>query len=116
MLGLMTGDTRTVQAIMRCANATRDNPRTRYSIEPSELVSVQRMARERALEIVGFYHSHPDHAARWSETDFAEAHWIGCSYVITEVWQGHARLSRSFALTGHTEEDKEFIDEEIVVE
>jgi proteasome lid subunit RPN8/RPN11 len=36
----------------------------------------------------GFYHSHPDHPVQWSPTDFAEAHWLGCSYVITEAAQG----------------------------
>jgi proteasome lid subunit RPN8/RPN11 len=116
LLGIVSGDTRTVQATVQCANAECDSLRTRYSIEPRELVSIQRAARERALEIVGFYHSHPDHPARWSETDFAEAHWIGCSYVITEVREGRAMLTRSFALTGHTEEDKLFVDEEILVE
>jgi proteasome lid subunit RPN8/RPN11 len=116
LLGVTSGETRTVEAVVRCANAERDRQRTRYSIEPRELVLIQRMARERALEIVGFYHSHPDHPARWSEADFAEAHWIGCSYVIIEVREGRTRHTRSFALVGHTEEDKTFVDEEIVVE
>jgi len=44
-----------------------------------ELVRIQREGRERGEDIVGFYHSHPDHPARWSQTDLAEAHWFGCS-------------------------------------
>ena len=48
------------------------------------------------LDIVGFYHSHPDHPAQWSPTDFAEAHWFGCAYVITAVAaQGKAALTNS---------------------
>ena len=64
----------------------------------------------------GFYHSHPDHPARWSLTDFQEAHWIGCSYVITAVEKGKAAVTNSFTLTGTSEEDKALVDEPIVVE
>jgi proteasome lid subunit RPN8/RPN11 len=96
--------------------ARTDSPENRYSIDPGELVRVQREARERELDIVGFYHSHPDHPALWSPTDFQEAHWIGCSYVITSVEKGKATVTNSFVLTGTTEEDKALVDEEIVVE
>jgi proteasome lid subunit RPN8/RPN11 len=66
-------------------------------------------------DIVGFYHSHPDHPAQWSQTDFAEAHWIGCSYVITSVAKGKSETTNSFLLDGSTEEDKKFLNESIVV-
>ena len=65
------------------------------------------------MEIVGFYHSHPDHPARWSATDLAEAHWYGCSYVITSVEKGKAATTHSFVLLGESEEDKQFADEAI---
>jgi len=68
------------------------------------------------LEIAAFYHSHPDHPAQWSATDFAEAHWLGCSYVITEVAQGKAVVTNSFLLTGSTEEEKQFVQESIQLE
>ena len=66
--------------------------------------------------IAGFYHSHPDHPAQWSQTDFAEAHWVGCCYVITEVAQGKAATTNSFLLAGTTEEDKRFEMQTIEVE
>ena len=116
LLGAIDDDTREVRATVRCGNTRIDSPQNRYNIDPRELVRVQREARERDLDIVGFYHSHPDHPARWSPTDFQEAHWIGCSYVITSVQQGKAAVTNSFALTGATEEDKALVDEEIVVE
>ncbi|MGA2352384.1 MAG: Mov34/MPN/PAD-1 family protein [Terracidiphilus sp.] len=59
-------------------------------------------------------HSHPDHPARWSTTDLSEAHWIGCSYVITSVENGHAVLTNSFQLLG-PEENKRFEDEHVEV-
>ena len=116
LLGLIADDVREVRATVRCGNTRIDSPQNRYNIDPRELVRVQREARERDLDIVGFYHSHPDHPARWSPTDFQEAHWIGCSYVITGVEKGKAAVTNSFALTGTTEEDKALVGEEIVVE
>ena len=116
LLGVIGNDTREVRATVRCANTRIDSPQNRYHIDPRELVRVQREARERDLDIVGFYHSHPDHPAHWSPTDFQEAHWIGCSYVITSVEHGRAAQTNSFALTGTTEENKALLDEPIVVQ
>lgn len=116
LLGVIGDGWREVLATVRCGNTRIDSPQNRYNIDPRELVRVQREARERDLDIVGFYHSHPDHPARWSPTDFQEAHWIGCSYVITSVEHGRAAQTNSFALTGATEEDKALVDEPIVVE
>jgi len=79
-------------------------------------VKIQREARRDGLDIAGFYHSHPDHPAQWSTTDFAEAHWLGCSYVITEVVQGKAAVSNSFFLDGANEEEKRFEPEPIHVD
>jgi proteasome lid subunit RPN8/RPN11 len=115
MLGRVEGHERVVEAVLRAGNTRVDSPHNRYNIDPRELVRIQRESRERGLDIVGFYHSHPDHPARWSQTDLAEAHWIGCSYVITSVQQGQASLTNSFFLDGTGEEDKRFVDEGIRV-
>lgn len=115
MLGQFEDALRTVTATVRAGNTRLDALHNRYNIDPKELVKIQREAREKGLDIVGFYHSHPDHPARWSQTDFAEAHWIGCSYVITSVDGGKANVTNSFALLGVTEEDKRFEDEPIEV-
>lgn len=115
MLGRIEGDERVVEAVLRAGNTRVDSPHNRYNIDPRELVRMQRESRERGLDIVGFYHSHPDHPARWSQTDLAEAHWVGCSYVITSVEQGRAAVTHSFVLGGTGEENKGFVDEEIRV-
>jgi len=104
-----------VEDAVRATNTRIDSAHNRYHIAPQELVRVQRTSRERGLEIVGFYHSHPDHPAQWSPTDLAEAHWIGCSYIITAVEKGAARQTNSFLLAGTTEEDKGFVQETIDV-
>jgi proteasome lid subunit RPN8/RPN11 len=115
LLGVTDEGARTVTKTARCGNTRSDSPHNRYHIAPQELVRIQRQAREEGLEIVGFYHSHPDHPARWSATDLAEAHWIGCSYVITSVQAGKAAITNSFLLSGSKEEDKHFEDEPVVV-
>jgi len=105
-----------VQQIVRAGNTRTDSAHNRYNIAPQELVKIQRQARGLGLDIVGFYHSHPDHPAQWSKTDFAEAHWLGCSYIITSVEQGKAALTNSFLLRGTSEEDKTFEDEPIQID
>ena len=115
LLGTADGDERRVVSAVRCTNTRQDRAGDRYHIDPAELVRVQREGRQRGLDIVGFYHSHPDHPAQWSQTDFAEAHWIGCSYVITKIEKGRAADTNSFALGGETEESKRFEDEPIQI-
>ena len=78
-------------------------------------MKIQRQGRERDEDIIGFYHSHPDHPAQWSTTDLAEAHWFGCSYVITAVQKGRAASTNSFLLMGAEDEDKHFYEEKIVL-
>ena len=107
--------TNEVEDAVRAGNTRTDSAWNRYQIAPQELVKIQKLGRERGLDIVGFYHSHPDHPAKWSKTDFAEAHWIGCSYVITAVDEGVAQTTNSFLLTGTGEDDKAFEDEAVEV-
>jgi proteasome lid subunit RPN8/RPN11 len=109
------GGVKTVSSVARCGNTRLDSLHNRYSIDPRELIRIQREGRERGEDIVGFYHSHPDHPAQWSSTDLAEAHWFGCSYLITSVEKGKAMLTNSFELTGTDEDDKKFVDEKTEV-
>jgi len=118
LLGRMSDDgggIRLVTSTACCGNTRTDSPHNRYHIDPRELVRIQREGRERGEDIVGFYHSHPDHPARWSSTDLAEAHWIGCSYVITSVEHGKAAITNSFELTGTDEDDKRLVDETLEI-
>jgi proteasome lid subunit RPN8/RPN11 len=116
LLGSLRDDgTRAVTSTARAGNTRTDAAHNRYNIDPKDLIRIQREGRERGEDIVGFYHSHPDHPAQWSSTDFAEAHWIGCSYVITSVEKGKAAITNSFELTGPDESYKRLVDEKIVV-
>ena len=116
LLGKSEPEGNIVREIVRAGNTRTDSAHNRYNIAPQELVKIQRQARGLGLDIVGFYHSHPDHPAQWSPTDFAEAHWLGCSYIITSVEHGKAVLTNSFLLTGTAEDNKKFEDESIEIE
>ena len=117
LLGSFEDDgTRTVTSTARAGNTRTDSLHNRYNIEPRDLIRIQREGRERGEYIIGFYHSHPDHPAQWSSTDFAEAHWFGCSYVITSVENGKAVITNSFELTGAGEDDKQLAGEKIEIE
>ncbi len=118
--GVLLGQTnddgsRVVTSTARCGNTRTDSPENRYHIDPRELIRIQREGRERGEDIVGFYHSHPDHPAHWSKTDLAEAHWMGCSYVITSVEKGNASMTNSFELAGSDEALKQFKDETVEI-
>jgi proteasome lid subunit RPN8/RPN11 len=113
LVGTSEGDVREVKTVIECGNERTDAPYNRYQISPVELIAAQKQAREKGWEIIGFYHSHPDFPARWSATDLAEAHWLGCSYVITSVEQGRASTTNSFVLVGGSEEEKKFEGEEV---
>jgi proteasome lid subunit RPN8/RPN11 len=115
LLGQVEDNTRTVTCTARAGNTRTDSAHNRYNIDPKDLIRIQREGRDRGEDIIGFYHSHPDHPAQWSETDFAEAHWFGCSYVITSVENGKAVTTNSFELAGMDEADKRFLDEKIEI-
>ena len=117
LLGRADENGNTVIDAVPAENTRSDSAHNRYQISPRELIRIQQEARRRALDIVGFYHSHPDHPAQWSKTDLEEAHWIGCSYVITRVAgyaadeaeataRCRAMETNSFLLAGAGEEDK----------
>lgn len=79
------GEPKAVKATRRAANvAPEDRPR-RYAIDPRELLAADREASRAGQEILGFYHSHPDHPARPSEFDLGHAAWPGYSYVILSI-------------------------------
>ena len=117
LLGHVADDgTRTVTSVARAGNTRTDSPHNRYNVDPRDQIRIQKEARERGEDVIGYYHSHPDHPARWSRTDLEEAHWPGLSYVITSVEKGKAAVTNSFELTGSDENDKRLVDEAVEVE
>ena len=88
LLGTTTQEGNRVQRIQRVANRQPENRERRYQITPDDYRKAQKEAEASGLDIVGFYHSHPDHPAEPSETDLAEATFPGYTYVIVSVHDG----------------------------
>jgi proteasome lid subunit RPN8/RPN11 len=88
----------TVERIVAAENERGDSRHNRYVISPQALLKAQREARASGLDIVGYYHSHPDHPARPSEFDREHA-WPGTSYVIVSIERGKAVDLRSWRLS-----------------
>lgn len=82
----------------------------RYWIDPQEMLVAQRDARDRQLDIIGIYHSHPDHAAIPSECDRVLA-WSEYLYVIVSVQQGTVQDWRCWGL----DEEKCFRSIEVII-
>ncbi len=72
----------------------------RYWIAPADMLAAMRDARTRNLDIIGVYHSHPDHPSEPSECDRQLA-WPDYSYLIIAVHQGHAHTWQSWTLDDH---------------
>jgi molybdopterin/thiamine biosynthesis adenylyltransferase/proteasome lid subunit RPN8/RPN11/rhodanese-related sulfurtransferase len=98
LLGTARGGIRTVVDVRRAANQRRDAARTGYLIPPEAYLEAELEAERRGLEVVGFYHSHPQGEPRPSEEDRRHA-LPGCSYIIVAVAEGTARAMRSWVLS-----------------
>uniref|UniRef100_E6PYT3 JAB domain-containing protein n=1 Tax=mine drainage metagenome TaxID=410659 RepID=E6PYT3_9ZZZZ len=64
------------------------------------------MALAQNQEILGFYHSHPDHPADWSRDDLAQAYWTDSIYLILAVQAGSCTAMQAFRLTGDSQRTK----------
>ena len=92
------GEIREVRRLLPVVNRRADDPH-RYLIAPEDLQSVETEIREAGLEVLGFYHSHPDHLAAPSSFD-AEHAWPWYSYLIVRVDRGRAVEATSWQLAG----------------
>lgn len=77
----------TVTEVKRARNIIVDRARDRYEIDPRDHIRIQREADGAGLDIVGYYHSHPDHPAQASRFDTERA-WAGYVYLIVAVHGG----------------------------
>ncbi len=101
--GLLVGHDRAgdvhIERIEQARNLNTERARDRFELAPQDFLDCDRRAMADGLEVVGCWHSHPDHPARPSETDREKA-WPGWSYVIVSVSRGGVRELRSWRLDG----------------
>jgi proteasome lid subunit RPN8/RPN11 len=81
LFGREKGSEREVLALVPLVNRREDSPRNRFSLTPDDVRHAEQMARDQGLDVIGWYHSHPDSPAHPSEFDRAHA-WPWYSYVI----------------------------------
>jgi len=104
---LTDGSGTLVERVLPVDNERQDSRNNRYMIHPETVLAAEKEARRLGLDVVGYYHSHPDHPARPSEFDREHA-WPGLSYVIVSVMDGTAEDTRSWRL----EDDRSSFGEE----
>jgi proteasome lid subunit RPN8/RPN11 len=110
LLGQIVAGGNHVIALFPVANAwpNAEERRIRFQIAPEDMLRAELAAAAAGLDVVGVYHSHPDHPPVASPRDLAWAAWAGLSYLITEVRAGRPARSRSWQLrpdrTGFVEE------------
>ncbi len=97
MLGTDGDAGREVRSLFPLINRRDDSPRNRFSITPEDFRAAERAAAEHGLDLLGWYHSHPDHPARPSEFDREHA-WPWYSYVIVSVEAGAPKELTSWRL------------------
>ena len=97
LLGRDHGEHREAVTLLPLANGRQDSPGNRYAVASEDVLRAEQTARQRGLEVLGWYHSHPDHPALPSEFDRAHA-WPWYSYVIVSVEAGQPGTLASWRL------------------
>jgi proteasome lid subunit RPN8/RPN11 len=109
LIGRALADATVVERVLSVGNERQDSRHNRYLISPETVLAAQKEARALGLDVVGYYHSHPDHPARPSEVDREQA-WPWVSYLIVSVEGRAVADTRSWRLS----EDRERFDEEVI--
>jgi proteasome lid subunit RPN8/RPN11 len=108
LIGRFEDGRKVVAEIYAISNSREEEAkRNRFLIRPDELMRGEKYARERKLDVVGFYHSHPDDRAAPSQYDLEHA-WPTYSYIVVSVLEGRAADLRSWEM----EADRSRFDEE----
>ena len=107
--GALLGTDDVVHEAFALPNTTEEGPRRRFLVRPDDYRATEKRARDTGLELLGFYHSHPDHPARPSQYDLDHA-WPSLSYVIVSVMDGEDQAMTSWRLR----DDRSAFDEEVI--
>jgi proteasome lid subunit RPN8/RPN11 len=103
-------DLREISVLFPLVNRRDDSPRNRFSVTSEDVRDAEKAARENGLDVLGWYHSHPDHPAKPSQFDQDHA-WPWYSYIIVSVADGEPQYLTSWRLSddrsGYIAEDLE---------
>jgi proteasome lid subunit RPN8/RPN11 len=109
LIGQASEEATVVERLLPVANERQDSRHNRYVINPETVLAAHKEARAAGADVVGYYHSHPDHPSRPSDFDREHA-WPGLSYLIVSIQGGRAADARSWRLA----DDRDRFDEEII--
>jgi proteasome lid subunit RPN8/RPN11 len=98
LLGAESDACREVRGLHKLVNRRTDSPRNRFSVTAEDVRDAENAAQKAGLEVLGWYHSHPDHPALPSEYDREHA-WPWYSYVIVSIMSGEPQAIASWRLT-----------------
>jgi proteasome lid subunit RPN8/RPN11 len=103
------GDQKVVSTAYPVDNRNETNRKRRFEIDPKDYMAAEKYAVDQNVDLLGVYHSHPDHPALPSETDRSQAlPWF--SYIIISVKEGNAQDTRSWVLNEARQFEEEIIE------
>jgi proteasome lid subunit RPN8/RPN11 len=112
IVGTRGGDGRRAHTFRVCKNLNTERAHDRYEMDPLCQLRVQREFENSPWDVIGIYHSHPDHPSRPSQTDTDRA-WPDYSYIIVSVRKGAVAGAQSWVLN---ESERRFDEEPLVVD
>ncbi|MDZ4708485.1 MAG: Mov34/MPN/PAD-1 family protein [Saprospiraceae bacterium] len=107
----LVGEQLQIRQVQSVVNDSPENHKVHYTIPPKEFMKAERYALEKEIDLIGVFHSHPDHPPHPSGRDLADA-LPELSYFITSVYQGQAIQTKSWRLS----ESRQFQEEPIKIE
>lgn len=113
LVGIPGEDHTAVTEVLEGRNLVTDRRHDRYELDPRDIIRAEKQARARGEEVVGFFHTHPDHPARPSQFD-ADHAWAGYQYVVIAVHGGRQVRATAWRLAEENE-PKSFVETELQI-
>jgi proteasome lid subunit RPN8/RPN11 len=107
--GVIIGKNRSVTNFKECRNLNRERARDRYDLDPLSFKEADDWARLNGMEILGIYHSHPDHPSRPSIFDRERA-WPDWLYIIISIQHAKYNDGRAWVINDYS---SPFVEEKI---
>ncbi len=111
--GILLGKDQNVTRAVPCDNVYQGDQKDRFELRTDDIFRIQRESRDAGEDLIGFFHSHPDESAYFSETDLRHASpWH--SHVVLSIRNGVYHSARSFRvnldLTESNEEELRWLE------
>ncbi len=95
LLGTLDGEDRAITTAIACRNVYQGDQSDRFELDPKDQFEAQRLARKESLEVLGFFHSHPDEDSYFSATDLANS-WPWYTNIVLSIRKGQFADAKAF--------------------